>query len=102
MNELSALSSVVFPEPVPPEISMFSRACTQPASRSTISVVSAPFAISCSIVSLRAESADREDRSVERQRRNDRVDARAVGQDGRRPSATTRRRDGRRGSRCGR
>ena len=49
MNELSAFSSVVFPEPVPPEIRMFSRACTQPASSCEhLGRSCAPFAISCS------------------------------------------------------
>ena len=36
MNELSALSSVVFPDPVPPEMSTLSRASTQPASSVSI------------------------------------------------------------------
>ena len=39
MNDVTTLSSVVLPEPVPPEISMFSRARTQPARSWSISSV---------------------------------------------------------------
>ena len=79
----SALSSVVLPAPVPPETMMFSRAATHALEkiehrlrqrlRSTRS---------CAPDAIRAESPDREHRPVERQRRDDGVDARAVLQPG--------------------
>jgi hypothetical protein len=43
MKELSALSMVVFPEPVPPEMTTLSRAITHPASSASIGSVIAPF-----------------------------------------------------------
>ena len=77
----STLSSVVFPAPVPPETMTFSRAATTAWSIEHRRVIerSRPGrpAPAC-----RSETADREQRAVERQRRNDRVDARAVGQPG--------------------
>ena len=44
MNDDSALSMVVLPEPVPPEMMMFSFACTQARKNSASSFVSAPVA----------------------------------------------------------
>jgi hypothetical protein len=50
MNDDSALSSVVLPEPVPPETSTFSRARTHDASTSSMFSVNAPNPTSCSAV----------------------------------------------------
>src|ERR1019366_4501794 len=46
MEAERALSIVVLPEPVPPEIRMLRRACTQRPSRSAVSGVSVSFLIS--------------------------------------------------------
>ncbi len=79
----SALSSVVLPEPVPPEIRMLSSAWTHSSRNSRHSWVSEPL----SRRSLRSqrdlgELPDREQRSGQRQRRDHRVDAAAVRQAG--------------------
>ena len=66
-------SSVVLPEPVPPEITTFSRACTMPFSTfaSGSSIVPRRIRSSTDSSSTR-EAADRQHRAVERQRRDDR------------------------------
>ena len=83
MNDVSAFSSVVFPAPVPPEIRMLqSRKQRTPASivRHVIrerAVRDQPFN-----GELGAESSNRQYRPVDRERRDDRVDARSVGKTG--------------------
>ena len=77
----STFSSVVLPAPVPPLIRQFSRALTQCDRKSSIGRVSARSVHE--IVGLEAlgrKPADREQRAVHRQRRDDGVDARAVRQ----------------------
>ena len=75
----SAFSSVVLPAPVPPETMTFSRAPTAPLRKSSIGWVS-----DCAIDqilrtdAIGAEPANRQHRAIERERRNDRVDAGAV------------------------
>ena len=77
----SAFSSVVFPEPVPPEMRMFSSARTQRWRNSTVSVRQRPEPDHVvEVEPLLAELADRHERARERQRRHDRVDAAAVRQ----------------------
>ena len=77
----SALSSVVLPEPVPPEISMFSWAWMQRWRNSTVSVAERPeLDHVVERQPLAAELADRDQRAAERERRDDGVDAAAVGQ----------------------
>ena len=77
----STFSSVVLPAPVPPLISMFSRARTQCSRNSSIGRVSERMRHQVlGLQPLGRKAADREQRAVDRQRRNDRVDARAVGQ----------------------
>ncbi len=77
----STLSSVVLPAPVPPLISMFSRARTQCSRNSSIGRVSDRIGDQVlGLQPLGRKTADREQRAVDRQRRNDRVDARAVRQ----------------------
>ena len=76
-----ALSMVVLPEPVPPEISTFSRAATTAFStvgdlRRNAADLDQPVHADRHL----GEFADRQQRSVERERRDDRVDAAAVGQ----------------------
>ena len=74
------LSSVVLPEPVPPEMTMFLRATTQTSRNSAIAGLSAPKLDqvarrrACACANLRIVSAG----PVQRQRRDDGVDARAV------------------------
>ena len=72
---------VVLPAPVPPEIRMLIRARTAAAS---ISIISGGDTLQLHqlVRSQRtgAETADGQSRAVERQRRNDRIDTRAVGQ----------------------
>ena len=77
----STLSSVVLPAPVPPLIRQFSRALTQCARKSSIGCVSAPQRDQVvGLQPLGRKPPDREQRAVDRQRRNDGVDARAVRQ----------------------
>ena len=70
---------VVLPAPVPPEIRMLMRALTAAA---RICIISAEMLLSLTSASAAtgpaAEAPDRHAGAVERQRRNDRVDARAV------------------------
>ena len=79
----STFRNVVLPAPVPPETSMFSRAPTPPRRKSSIGWVS-----DCALDEIAraelvgAEAANRQHRPVEGQRRDDGVDARAVGQAG--------------------
>ncbi len=81
MKPDSTLSSVVLPAPVPPLISAFSRARTQcdeevehrPRQRAQRDEV-------VGLQPLGRKTADREQRTVDRERRDDRVDARAVRQ----------------------
>ena len=81
MNADSALSVVVLPEPVPPQTRRLARARTARARKSSSGRVSVPLATSSSGVKpAAAEAADRQDRAVERQRRDHDVHARAVGQ----------------------
>ena len=83
MNDERALSSVVLPLPVPPEMIMLIRAWMHAERNSIISGVSALLATRSSISKRPgAEAADRQQRAVKGQRRNDRVDAAAVGQPG--------------------
>ena len=81
MNRDSALSMVVLPEPVPPEIRMVPLACTQAARNRSMPrrhrLVLQHLLLRDDVA---AEAADAEARSVQRQRRNDGVDARAIGQ----------------------
>ena len=78
----STLSSVVLPAPVPPLISMFRRALHavleelehRPRQRSDC------LTRSSRLQPLGRKTADREQRTVDRERRDDRVDARAVRQ----------------------
>ena len=77
----SAFRNVVLPEPVPPEMRMFSCASMQFSRNSAASFESVPMSISsdrCEAV-LR-ELPDRQQRTRERERRDDRVHARPVGQ----------------------
>ena len=79
----SVFSSVVLPEPVPPEMMMFSRALIAPSSSITISGVKAlKFSRSSSFSGLAPKRRMETHGAVQRQRRNDRVEARAVGQAG--------------------
>ena len=83
MNDERTLSSVVLPEPVPPETKMFRRAFTQASRNSTISGVAVPKRIRSSTVNgVAGELPDGEHRADQRERRDDRVDAGAVGQAG--------------------
>ena len=75
------LSSVVLPAPVPPDTMTFSRQATAASRKSFICVgprLAADQVVGAELVG--AEAADRHRRAVERQRRNDRVHARSVGQ----------------------
>jgi len=77
----SVLSRVVLPLPVPPLTIMLSRALIAPSSSMTISGVKAPNRKKVlEGQGIRAEAPDRDGGAVERQRGNDRVDARAVRQ----------------------
>ena len=83
MKDESTLSVVVLPEPVPPETKMLRRASTHARRKSNISAVAVPNRIRSSTVNGDAENF----RIVmtgpdQRQRRDDRVDAGAVGQAG--------------------
>ena len=79
----SVLSSVVLPEPVPPEMMMFSRALIAPSSSITISGVKAlKFSRSSSFSGLAPKRRMETHGAVQRQRRNDRIDTRAVGHAG--------------------
>ena len=81
MKTESALSSVVFPAPVPPEMMMFSRAFTAASSSIIMPGVSAPLLYQVGGHQLvRAEAADGKQRPVHGQRRDDRIHARAVAQ----------------------
>ena len=79
MNDESTLSSVVLPEPVPPEMTMFLRACTAAPRNVAICSVIEPNPIRSGMPSsffenLRMVIAG----PLQRQRRDDRVDAAAV------------------------
>ena len=77
----STFSSVVLPAPVPPLIRQFSLARTQCDRNSSIGAVSARRRDQVvRLEPLGRKPADRQQRPVDRQRRNDGVDARAVGQ----------------------
>ena len=77
----STFSSVVLPAPVPPDTIRFSRQATAACRNSSIgSVHDSRPTRSLRAEAVGPEAADRHRRAVERQRRNDRVDARAVGQ----------------------
>ena len=77
----SAPSSVDLPAPVPPEIRMFLRARTAMTRNSSISRRERPEAEQVvAPQALAAEAADRDRRTVDRHRRQRRVDAAAVGQ----------------------
>ena len=80
MNPDSTFSSVVFPEPVPPETIRFRRpaiaACRNVQHRLGPRVAGDEV---LGAETIGPESADRHGRAIERQRRDDRVDARAVG-----------------------
>ncbi len=83
MNADMALSSVVLPEPVPPEMRTLRRAATIAFSTSATWAGTLPISISRSMLigtlaNLRIDSSG----AVDRQRRDDRVDAAAVGQAG--------------------
>ncbi len=79
----SVLSSVVFPEPVPPEMMMFSRALMAPSSSITISGVKAlKLSRSSSFSGLEPKRRMETAGTVQGQRRNDGVDTRAVRQAG--------------------
>ena len=83
MKPVRQLSNVVFPEPVPPEISTLQR--TRPMIPSIVApsgVIEPNFTRSAIFRRSRRELADGERRTVDRQRRDDDVDARAVGQAG--------------------
>ena len=81
MNALIAFSVVVLPVPVPPEMRMFSFPLTQAARNCAERAVSVPNEIrSLMRVRVARELADRQRRPVQRERRDDRVDAAAVGQ----------------------
>ena len=79
----SVFSSVVLPEPVPPEMMMFSRAFIAPSISASISGVNALKRSRSSLVRGREPNIRIvTDRAVERQRGDDRVEPRAVGQPG--------------------
>ena len=79
----SVFSSVVLPEPVPPEMTMFSRALIAPSRSITISGVNAlKFSRSSSFSGLAPKRRMETHGAVQRQRRNDRVETRAVGHAG--------------------
>ena len=83
MNDERTLSVVVLPEPVPPETKMFRRASTQARRKSNMSGVAVPNRTRSSTVNGDGrELPDRDHRPDERQRRDDRVDAGAVGEAG--------------------
>ena len=79
INRESVFSMVVFPEPDPPEITMLSRASTQPLMKSSMPVVKVWFFSRSSVETL-AVTADGDHRADQRERRNHRADARAIGQ----------------------
>ena len=98
MNDDSTLRVVVLPEPVPPDTKMFRRASTQARRKSNMSAVAVPNRMRSSTVNGEAENFRiGDDRADQRQRRDDGVDAGAVGQAGVDHRATTRRRGGRSG-----
>ena len=75
------LSIVVLPEPVPPQTSRLSRAVTTACEQRHHLRRDAPLGHQVvDRIALLAEAPDRQRRAVDRQRRNDRVDARAVAQ----------------------
>ena len=81
MKPESTLSSVVLPEPVPPETTMLSRARTAPLQH--LQHLRRQRAMAQQVVGGQrsaTEAADGEQRAVDGQRRNDDVDARAVEQ----------------------
>ena len=98
MNDDRTLRVVVLPEPVPPETKMFRRASTHARRKSNMSAVAVPNRMRSSTVNGEAENF----RMVmtgpdQRQRRDDGVDAGAVGQAGVDHRRSTRRRGGRSG-----
>ena len=81
MNDDSALSVVVLPEPVPPQTRIVARARTARARKSSSGRVSVPFSTRSSGVKPRRRKRRIVSAGpVERQRRDHDVDARAVGQ----------------------
>ena len=81
MNEDRTLSVVVLPEPVPPDTKTLSRASMQTRTKSNISGVAVPKPDQVvHRVRRRRELADGDDGADERERLDDRVDARAVGE----------------------
>ena len=81
MKRESVFSMVVLPEPEPPEMTMFSRASTQPLRKSSMPVREG--LVLDQIFGgeqLLAEAADGHHGADQRQRRDDGADARAVGQ----------------------
>ena len=83
MKDESAFSSVVLPEPVPPQTSRLQRRRTARPSSSASGAVSVPLATSSSGVKPRRRKRRIvEHRPVERERRDHHVHARAVGQAG--------------------
>ena len=96
MKDEMTLSVVVLPEPVPPEMTMLRRPSTQALRKSRTAGEKVPKAIrSASLKRVLGELADREHRAVERDRRDDGVDAGAVGEPGVDQRAAPRRRGGR-------
>ena len=90
----SALSSVVLPAPVPPEITTLSLARTNARSSALDRRVERAHADELLEREQPREAADRDRRPVQRERRDDHVDALAAWAAGRRPSGSTRRRGG--------
>ena len=80
MKPESTFSSVVLPAPVPPETMTFSRQATAASRKSSIGCVSASRSTRSCAPSDRCGSGGSRGRAVEGQRRDDGVDARAVGQ----------------------
>ena len=81
MNVESALSVVVLPDPVPPQTRMLARARTR--AREEVEQRAGERAALHQLVRREAaapEAPDRQDGAVERQRRDDDIDARAVGE----------------------
>ena len=80
VDPASALSSVVLPEPVPPETTTLAAVGDQPSAGSASRVAGDAERVEAH--AARAEAADREARAVDRERRDHRVQPGAVGQAG--------------------
>ena len=81
MNDDRTLRVVVLPEPVPPDTNRFRRASMHARRNSNISDVAVPNRMrSSTVYGVCRELPDGDDGADERQRLDDRVDARAVGQ----------------------